>query len=203
MEERSVIDRFFHFGSNKILTSDRLYIRAPRLSDWSAWASIRSSSREFLTPWEPTWPADSLTKTNFKARLRQYARDQREDRGAAFFIFRKADDQLVGSITLGNVRRGVAQTGTIGYWMGESYAANGFMFEALCRLIPAFFDEFSLRRIEAACVPENVPSASLLRKVGFTEEGYAREYLCINGKWRDHLLFALIKNEPIGQGKQD
>ncbi|MCG8493469.1 MAG: GNAT family N-acetyltransferase [Sneathiellales bacterium] len=176
-----------------------MYIRTPRLSDWAAWASIRSSSRDFLTPWEPTWPADSLTKTNFKARLRQYARDAREDRGVAFFIFRRADDKLVGSITLSNIRRGVAQTGTIGYWIGEGYARNGYMFEALSLLLPALFDQYALRRVEAACVPENKPSASLLRKVGFTEEGYAREYLCINGRWRDHLLFAMIKGEKIGQ----
>jgi ribosomal-protein-alanine N-acetyltransferase len=71
------------------------------------------------------------------------------------------------------------------------------MFEALCGLMPFLFYEFSLRRIEAACLPSNIPSSKLLEKVGFSREGRAREYLCINGVWHDHLLYALLDKDPV------
>ncbi len=195
-----MIDRILHIGSKKPLETERLYIRYPRLSDWQAWANVRQISSAYLIPWEPVWSHDSLSKANFRARLRQYARDSKEDSGFAFFIFRKEDNQLIGSVTLSNIRRGVAQTGTIGYWTGEPYARQGYMFEGLCGLIPSLFDQYGLRRVEAACIPENNASASLLEKVGFKPEGRAREYLCINGVWRDHLLYAILNSDPIGGG---
>ena len=136
---------------------------------------------------------DSLSKGNFKARLRRYSRDVRDDGGQAFFLFLRDSHQLVGGITLNNIRRGVAQTGTLGYWTGERFARQGYMFEALTGLLPVLFDEFGLRRVEAACLPANISSSNLLEKVGFTHEGLAREYLCINGVWHDHLLYAALK----------
>ena len=117
--------------------------------------------------------------------------------GQAFFLFNRDSRDLIGGITLSNIRRGVAQTGTIGYWAGERYARQGYMFEALCGLLPVLFNEYNLRRIEAACLPENIPSSKLLEKVGFTKEGLAREYLCINGVWHDHSLYAFLKGDPI------
>ncbi|WP_025898152.1 GNAT family N-acetyltransferase [Sneathiella glossodoripedis] len=179
------------------IASERIYLRSPVLEDWEQWSSLRSISRQHLIPWEPKWTADSLTKRSFKNRLRRYAADARADSGYAFFIFRNQDHQLIGSITLSNIRRGVAQTGTIGYWTGLPFARKGYMHEGLTALIPVLFDHYSLRRLEAACLPENIPSATLLEKVGFTKEGYAREYLCINGKWHDHLLFAMIKGDAV------
>jgi [ribosomal protein S5]-alanine N-acetyltransferase len=182
----------------KTITSERLYLRYPLLDDWQSWAEVRERSRQHLTPWEPVWARDTLTQRNFKDRLRRYALDVKADVGYAFFIFRASDDQLVGSITISNVRRGVAQIGTMGYWTGQPFVRRGYMYEAICALVPALFEDYSLRRIEAACLPENIPSASLLEKTGFVREGYARQYLCINGIWQDHLLFALLKGDPIG-----
>ncbi|MBL4908199.1 MAG: GNAT family N-acetyltransferase [Sneathiella sp.] len=167
------------------------------MSDWDGWSKLRQESRPHLVPWEPVWSPDTLTKSSFRARLRQYARDAKEDVGHAFFIFRNEDHQLVGSITLSNIRRGVAQTGTIGYWTGQPYIRQGYMCEGICALLPELFDKFGLRRIEAACLPDNIPSASLLEKIGFSHEGHARQYLCINGIWQDHLLFAIIKGDAM------
>jgi ribosomal-protein-alanine N-acetyltransferase len=143
-----------------------------------------------------------LSRANFKARLRRYSRDVKEDSGQAFFLFLRDSHQLVGGITLSNIRRGVAQTGTLGYWTGQQFARQGYMFEALCGLIPGLFSEFGLRRVEAACLPENIPSSNLLEKVGFFREGLAREYLCINGVWHDHLLYAILKGDTL-PGKTD
>ena len=184
-------------GSGPRVETRRLFLRPPKLSDWGQWAELRSESRRFLVPWEPVWTVDSLTKTSFKARLRRYAKDVKEDMGQAFFLFNRDSRDLIGGITLSNIRRGVAQTGTIGYWAGERYARQGYMFEALCGLLPVLFNEYNLRRIEAACLPENIPSSKLLEKVGFTKEGLAREYLCINGVWHDHSLYAFLKGDPI------
>ena len=193
--EVGVLGRYLKLSREEPIQSADLYLRPPRLSDWKDWSTLRMESRQYLIPWEPTWGIDTLTKPSFKARLRQYSKDSKRGVGHAFFIFRKSDDQLIGSITLSNIRRGVAKTGTIGYWTGQRYARSGYMFESLKALLPELFVRFGLRRIEAACLPENTPSASLLKKAGFLYEGRARQYLCINGKWQDHLLFALLKSD--------
>lgn len=192
-----LLDSFWNRENGKTIQSTRLYLRYPVLSDWEQWAAVRETSRDHLVPWEPSWTLDALTKRSFKDRLRRYSADAKADSGYAFFIFERETDQLVGSITLSNVRRGVAQCGTVGYWTGLPYVRKGYMLEALSALLHVLFDRYSLRRIEAACLPENVPSATLLEKTGFTREGYARQYLCINGNWQDHLLFAILKGDPI------
>jgi len=178
------------------IEGDRVALRQPQMADHPEWAALREKSREFLKPWEPIWPVDDLTRGAFRRRLKRYAEDQRSDQAYSFFIFRKADGLLVGGVTLANVRRGVAQAGSIGYWMGEPYARDGLMSAALRALLPFSFVTLRLHRLEAACIPTNVASIRLLEKSGFQREGYARQYLCINGAWQDHLLYARIKDDP-------
>lgn len=178
-----------------VIEADRVSLRVPRMADYEEWAALRNESRDFLTPWEPLWPADDLTRAAFRRRLRRYADDLRSDQSYALFIFRSSDHALVGGITLANVRRGVAQSGTFGYWIGRSYARQGYMTSAVQVLIPFAFSTLRLHRLEAACIPSNEASTRLLRKTGFTQEGYARKYLCINGVWQDHLLFARINED--------
>ncbi len=179
-----------------VIDGARVLLRAPQMVDFAEWAALRERSREFLRPWEPIWPADDLTRGAFRRRLKRYAEDQRTDQAYSFFIFRKTDGLLVGGVTLANVRRGVAQAGSIGYWMGEPYARNGLMAAALRALIPFCFVTLRLHRLEAACIPTNVASVRLLERSGFQREGYACQYLCINGMWQDHLLYARIKDDP-------
>ena len=178
-----------------IVEGDGVYLRAPQMSDYSEWTTLREASRAFLTPWEPTWPSDDLGRSAFRRRLRRYAEDQRADTSYAFFLFRKADDALVGGLTLANIRRGVAQAGSLGYWIGEPFARRGLMTGALQGLVPFAFGSLRLHRLEAACIPSNAASIRLLENMGFAREGYAREYLCINGLWQDHLLFARLSSE--------
>ena len=174
-----------------------VFLRAPQTTDHAQWASLREESRDFLTPWEPIWPADDLTRTAFRRRLKRYAEDQRTDQAYAFLIFRAEDEALVGGVTLANLRRGVAQAGSIGYWVGARFARQGFMTAAMQALIPFAYDSLRLHRLEAACIPGNAASIRLLEKTGFSREGYAREYLCINGIWADHLLYARLKADAI------
>ena len=171
-------------------------LRTPQMTDYPEWAELREASRDFLTPWEPTWPTDDLTRSAFRRRIRRYSEDIRTDQGYAFLIFRKSDGVLVGGLTLANIRRGVAQAGSLGYWMGLPYARQGYMTAAVNAVIPFALEKLRLHRLEAACIPTNAGSIRLLEKNGFVREGYAREYLCINGIWQDHLLFARLKDAP-------
>jgi ribosomal-protein-alanine N-acetyltransferase len=175
---------------------ERVVLRPPQMADFSEWAALRQKSRDFLTPWEPVWPVDDLTRSAFRRRLKRYAEDQRADQAYSFFIYRKSDNALVGGITLANVRRGVAQAGSIGYWIGAPYARKGMMGGALAALVPFSFLTLRLHRLEAACIPTNIASIRLLEKSGFQREGYARQYLCIDGIWQDHLLYARIRDDP-------
>lgn len=174
------------------LQGERVYLRAPSADDWREWAELRAASRAYLTPWEPTWGDDALTRDAYRRRLRHYMQEWRAGEGYTFFIFLSRQRRLAGGISLSNVRRGVAQSASVGYWMGEAHAGQGIMTESLCALLPFIFDELRLNRLEAACLPSNAPSRAVLRKVGFREEGIARHYLKINGRWHDHLLFGLL-----------
>jgi [ribosomal protein S5]-alanine N-acetyltransferase len=177
------------------LEGDGVTLRVPQMVDFSEWAALRELSREFLIPWEPTWPADDLTRGAFRRRVRRYAEDLRTDQAYAFFIFRKLDNALVGGLTLANVRRGVALAASLGYWMGAPYSRHGHMTAAVRALIPFAFGPLRLHRLEAACIPSNSASIRLLEKTQFVREGVAREYLCINGIWQDHLLYGLLGSD--------
>lgn len=164
-------------------------LRPPRAGDYQAWRDLRAGSRDFLQPWEPTWPADDLSRAAFRRRLLAYARDREIGVAYPFFVFRASDDALTGGITLSNVRRGVAQMGSVGYWCGQPYTRQGLTLAAVRALSEFAFRTLALHRLEAACIPDNAPSRRLLGKAGFAEEGFAQAYLKINGAWRDHVLF--------------
>jgi ribosomal-protein-alanine N-acetyltransferase len=176
------------------LTGDRVFLRPPERGDYEAWASLRAGSRDFLSPWEPNWPPDALSRANFRARVARYAEDWRTDQAYNFFIFAH-DETLIGGIGLSNIRRGVSETASLGYWVGEPYARQRYMTSTLPLVVDFAFERLGLHRLEAACLPSNTPSRLLLAKAGFQQEGYAREYLCIAGKWQDHLLFAVLRGD--------
>ena len=184
------------FEPEHAIESGPIVLRPPRMSDYESWAQLRRESRGFLTPWEPTWPADDLTRSAFRCRVKRYVRDMREDAGFAFFLFTASDGQLAGGLSLSNIRRGAAQTAALGYWIGLPFARHGLMTAAVRAVLPFGFDNLKLHRIEAACLSSNEPSLRLLRRTGFTEEGFARGYLKINGVWQDHVLFAMLAGDP-------
>jgi len=174
-------------------------LRPPRTSDYEAWATLRQASHAYLQPWEPIWPEDDLTRPAFKRRLSIYGREMEAGNAWPFFIFADSDQGLVGAITLSNVRRGVAETGTLGYWIGQAYAGRGHGTDAVGAMLAYAFDDLNLHRVEAACVPHNAASRRVLEKTGFRLEGQARAYLKINGAWADHLLFGVV-NDGAGRG---
>jgi ribosomal-protein-alanine N-acetyltransferase len=172
-------------------------LRPPERGDYEAWAGLRAASRDFLTPWEPTWPPDALSRASFRARVARYAEDWRTDQAYNFFIFAH-DEILIGGVGLSNVRRGVSESASLGYWIGKSFARQRYMTAALPLVVEFGFERLGLHRIEAACLPSNVPSRALLAGAGFQQEGYAREFLCIAGRWQDHLLFAILRGDRGG-----
>ena len=177
------------------LSGEGVVLRPPKWVDYGEWSALRQASRAFLQPWEPTWGADDLARSAFRRRLASYQRDIDGGTAFPFFVFREEDGALVGGVTLSNVRRGVAQMASLGYWVGQPHARRGHTLagvKAVCRFA---FQQLGLHRVEAACLPQNAPSAALLLKAGFEEEGYAKAYLKIDGDWRDHRLFGLLSPE--------
>jgi [ribosomal protein S5]-alanine N-acetyltransferase len=174
-----------------------VYLRHPSMGDYVAWAELRAASRRHLTVWEPQWARDELTRSAYRRRLRQYQRELREDLGYAFFILRANDATLVGGLSISNVRRGVAQAASIGYWIGAPHVRCGHMTDGVRAVLPFAFGTLGLNRLEAACQPHNLPSGRVLEKVGFRREGLARRYLKINGVWQDHDLYALLHDDAV------
>jgi ribosomal-protein-alanine N-acetyltransferase len=175
--------------------SQRLILRPPHLSDYRQWAELRTKSEEFLKPWEPTWSDREMTRLGFRNRVKYYRKGLKDGNSYAFFLFSRTDETLLGGLTLSNIRHGVIGSCSLGYWIGEPYARRGYMYDAIQTALPFVFHTLALHRLEAACLAENVASIKLLEKCGFKREGLARDYLRINGAWRDHLLFSLLEGE--------
>jgi ribosomal-protein-alanine N-acetyltransferase len=174
----------------------RVYLRYPAMQDYAAWAELRALSRHHLSPWEPQWSRDELTRSSFRRRLRQSQREVRDDLGYAYLIFGETPLMLLGGLNISNVRRGVAQSASVGYWIGAPFAGRGYMTDAVCAAAQFAFASLRLNRLEAACLPGNAASARVLVKARFTREGRARQYLKIDGRWQDHDLYARLHDDP-------
>ncbi len=182
-----------------VIASERLILRLPAHRDYTNWASLRRESAAFLIPWEPAWANDHLTRSAFTARVRWAARAAKLGTALPLFLVRQGDEALLGAITLDHIRRGPSQSGTIGYWIGQRHARQGYMREAIRALVDHAFVDLDLSRIEAACLPENTASRAVLEKSGFKYEGVAQSYLQINGRWRNHVLYANLRVDRRGR----
>jgi ribosomal-protein-alanine N-acetyltransferase len=181
------------------IETERLTLRQPAHLDFRAWTSLRVQSSDFLTPWEPVWSKDHLSRKSFTNRVYWAQRSISSGTAMPLFLERREDGALIGAITLDNVRRGPSQAGTLGYWTGETYARNGYMREAILAVVHHAFVQLDLSRIEAACLPENKPSCGLLEGCTFKYEGVAQSYLQIGGRWRTHVLYAALRSDRRGR----
>ncbi|WP_255743988.1 GNAT family N-acetyltransferase [Aliiroseovarius sediminis] len=181
------------------IETERLTLRPPVHSDYRAWTALRIAGREFLTPWEPTWAEDHLSRKSFTNRVYWANRSIQGGTALPLFMFRRGDNVLIGAVTLDHIRRGPAQAGTTGYWVGECFARQGYMREGLEAMVHYAFNELDLSRLEAGCLPENVASRGVLEKVGYKYEGVAQSYLQINGRWRNHVLYANLRSDRRGR----
>ena len=181
------------------IDTERMVLRLPVHADFRQWAALREESAAFLKPWEPSWSVDHLTRKAFLNRVYWANRSVAQGTAVPLFLERRADARILGAITLDNIRRGPAQAGTIGYWIGEPYARSGFMREALTALVHHAFEVLDLSRLESACLPENAASRGLLETCGYKYEGVAQSYLQINGRWRNHVLYANLRGDRRGR----
>ena len=189
-----------------VINTERLCLSPPQPSDYRIWADTRRQSRDFLAPWEPAWPNDALSLAGFNRRITAQCEDWNADRAYHFLIWQRAAPILVGGIALTNIRRGVAQAGTLGYWLAADQTGQGQMTEALLGVIDFAFGTLDLNRLEAATMLTNAPSQQLLARVGFSQEGQASDYLKIAERWEDHTLFGLTRRQwsaDAGEARQD
>lgn len=175
-----------------ILVDGPVELRPIADRDFAQWASLRDNSCAHLTLWEDCWTKKDVSEQSFRARRLGFEREARKGRAIAWHIFDQ-DGQLVGGVTLTNIRYGAARTGTLGYWIGVDYLRRGYASAAVRAVSAHVFETLKLNRIEAACQIENRASAGVLQKCGFVEEGIGVDYLRINGALRDHKLFAMVE----------
>jgi len=181
------------------IETERMTLRLPQHGDFRAWSTLRDQSAPFLTPWEPVWAADHLSRKAFTSRIYWANRSTSQGTALPLLLIRRADGALLGAITLDNIRRGPSQAGTLGYWMGQAHARQGYMREAILALVHHAFTVMDLSRVEAACLPENAASRGVLEKCGFKYEGVAQSYLQIAGRWRNHVLYANLRSDRRGR----
>ena len=187
------------FGRKVRIDTGRMILRPPVHADFRHWAALREQSAEFLVPWEPRWARDHLSRKSFVNRVYWASRSIAQGTALPLFMERREDGRLIGAITLDNIRRGPAQAGTIGYWIGAPHAREGYMREALTAMVHHAFEVLDLSRLESACLPENKASRGLLEKCGYKYEGVAQSYLQIDGRWRNHVLYANLRGDRRGK----
>lgn len=185
------------------IQNEHYVLRLGRYADFEQWHQLRIESRGFLQPWEPSWRSDELTERAYRARVIRAEQEYSSGLSVQLLLFSRPEKLLLGGLTIGLIRRGAAQCCMIGYWMGERHSGKGHMFAALQLAIPYIFGGLQLHRIEAACIPENHRSIRLLEKAGFEREGLLREYLKINGQWRDHAMFSRLSDRASGNGNKE
>ena len=171
-------------------------LRSPHRRDHAEWSRLREASREQLERWEPRWSEHEFTPRSFRRRIRWYAEGARRDTSYSFFVCAKEGGRMLGGVTLDAVRRGTTQRAVLGYWLATGETGKGYMTEAVRAVMSFAFRDLKLHRIEAASIPENVASVRVLERAGFEREGYMRSYIRIDGRWEDHLLYAVI--DPDG-----
>ena len=189
-------------GSDRArIETERMQLRPPRHSDFRAWVALRRASEGFLRPWEPAWADDHLSRRAFTNRVIWARRSVSGGTGLPLFLVRRQDATLLGAITLDNVRRGPAQAASLGYWVGAPFARQGYMREAITALAGHAFATLDLSRLEAACLPDNAASRGVLESAGFKYEGVAQSYLQIDGRWRNHVLYAMLRSDRRGRSQ--
>lgn len=181
------------------IETDRLVLRPPIGRDYEGWSRLRRDSRSFLVPWEPGWSREHLSLRAFRNRVVWADRAIRQGEALPLLLLTRQTGEVVGGLTLSNIRRQPAQAGTLGYWIGEAFARKGYMSEALSAVRDHAFGALDLSRLEAACLPENAASRKLLERCQFKYEGVAQAYLQINGRWRNHVLYAALRADRRGR----
>ncbi|HET7386316.1 MAG TPA: GNAT family protein [Nocardioidaceae bacterium] len=169
-------------------------MRPLSLRDARAWKEIRHRNADWLRPWEATMPpGDRSGPRTFRGMARDLRHQARQRRALPFAV--TLDGAFVGQLTVTNIVGGSARWGQIGYWIDQRHAGQGVIPTAVALVVDYCLFELHLHRIEVAIRPENTASLRVVEKLGFSEIGYAKSYLHIDGDWRDHRLFAVTEDD--------
>jgi ribosomal-protein-alanine N-acetyltransferase len=184
------------------LETDRLLLTVPPRSAAPRLVQYLLENREHFSRWSPRAGPDALTVPYWESRLEVARSECLNGRSAHFYLFRRGDEAggIVGQCSFSEIVRGAFQACYLGYRIAAREEGQGLMEEALRAAIPWALDALSLHRIMANYVPTNERSGRLLRKLGFTVEGYARDYLFIDGAWRDHVLTSITSHTLLEPG---
>lgn len=178
------------------LVGRRVVLRPLRAEDYTEWREVRSRCRDWLLKWEPRpagSPYPSEDRASFTARCAMRERERQLGTGYGFGIF--VGDRFTGEVNLSAVQRGAFQNGYVGYWIDEAMAGNGYVPEACLVLFRFAFEQLNLHRLQVSIVPRNRPSRQVARKLGLRGEGVALRYLEIDGRWEDHVRYAITAEE--------
>jgi [ribosomal protein S5]-alanine N-acetyltransferase len=186
--------------STRVVTA-RLVLRPPGTSDVAAMRRALRANDAHLRPWSVA-PVRGEDPASLTVVSRSVLRHRREwKRGLSFVLLvtpREDDRTVIGRVALGGVLRGAFQNAYLGYWIDAEHQGRGLMTEAVSAATTFAFGPARLHRIQAAVMPRNAASQRVLEKAGYRREGFSERYLCIAGRWEDHVLFATTLEERSG-----
>ena len=185
------------------LKGRRVVLRTLSEHDYDAWYAVRQRCRDWLVPWEPRpagAPPTPEDRASFAARCAARERERQLGGGYGFGIF--VGDRLAGEVTLSSIQRGPFQQAYIGYWVDRDLAGQGLAPESVVVVLRFAFEELGLHRVEIAIVPRNQPSRRVVEKLGVRSECVAVGFLEIDGRWEDHVRYAVTAEEWAARGGQ-
>jgi len=179
-----------------ILTSQAaggmITLRHPRWADFEDWAKLRRENEAYLIPWEPEWTDAHLSRNSYRLRLNRFKKMTAADKAYPFHVFKGQSEHIIGACNVTHIERSISQSANLGYWIGQAYTGKGYARSSVRAACQFCFETLGLHRVEAAVQADNIASIKVLEAVGFTREGAARGLLKINGKWRDHVIYAKL-----------
>jgi ribosomal-protein-alanine N-acetyltransferase len=179
-----------------LFETERLCVRLPGAADAARVAAFYSGNREHLQPWSPTFHPGLFSEEFWAAEFDRRLADYQAGREVRGFLYLPDDpERVIGNLSLSQIVRGVLQACTLGYALAADAQGHGYMLEAVRGAVAYAFGPLGLHRVMADYMPRNRRSAAVLREAGFVVEGYAREFLLINGRWEDHVLTAITNRE--------
>lgn len=178
-----------------VMRTERLVLRLAETQDVPAIVRFFTENRDHLAPSRPRMEASFFTPEFWRTQVYAARAEYDADRSLRLFLFEHGGGEVVGSLNFTNVVRGAAHFCSVGYGLARSHEGRGLMTEGLAGAIAFAFGEWNMHRLQANYVPRNERSGRVLRRLGFVVEGYARDYLFLDGRWEDHILTSLVNPE--------
>lgn len=177
----------------------RVLLRPLTGHDFGPWRDVRRASADWLTPWEPAVPPDApdVVEDPYAFSAMCAARAEEARLGAAYGFGLFAEGRLAGEVNITQVYRGVLQNCSLGYWVAHDLAGNGYVPEGVVLALRFVFEDLALHRAELGVVPENHRSLRVPAKLGIRREGLGERMVEINGRWQDHVRFAITAEEWV------